>query len=189
MLLKTKLFTSMKTLQFPFQTKTLLAYSFSFFTLLTAFACQEQPPTPTPDSSTISAADYRAMRVSFNSLEGDWLLTTYQNAPLPQHLQNKALLRLAKESSEILKMVGNSFVNGYGGTARLDEEKGLVIVTDGIVQQLVASTNDELNKAEVHYFEELAKAKTFELTDSGQLKIYSGERGNPTTEVLIFTKK
>ena len=83
----------MKLLQFPRQTKTLLAYSFSLFTLLTAFACQEQSATPTPDSSTISGAEYRAMRVSFGALEGDWLLTTYQNAPLPQELQNKALLQ------------------------------------------------------------------------------------------------
>ena len=89
----------------------------------------------------------------------------------------------------MLQLVGSSFVNGYGGTARLDEEKGLIIVTDGIVQQLVASTNDELNKAEVRYFDYLSKAKTFELTGSGQLKIYSGEKSNPATEVLIFTKK
>ena len=129
------------------------------------------------------------MRVSFSALEGDWLLTTYQNAPLPQELQNKALLRLTKQSADVLQMVGSSFVNGYGGTARLDEGKGLIIVTDGIVQQLMASTNDELNKAEVRYFDYLSKAKTFELTGSGQLKIYSGEKGNPATEVMVFTKK
>lgn len=179
----------MNLLPFPRQTKTLLAYSFSLFTLLTAFACQEQSATPTPNSSTISAAEYGAMRVSFNALEGDWLLTTYQNAPLPQELQNKASLQLTKQSADVLKMVGTSFVNGYGGTARLDEEKGLIIVTDGIIRQLVASTNDELNKAEARYFNYLSKARTFELTSSGQLKIYSGEKGNTDTEVLLFTKK
>ncbi len=178
----------MKTLQFPFQTKTLLAYSFALCTLLTTFACQEQSATPTPNSSTISAAEYRAMRVSFSALEGDWLLTTYQNTPLPQHLQNKAWLRLAKESADVLQMGGVGFVNHYGGTFRLDEAKGLIVLTDGIGQTLIGGP-DEQAKAETHFFEELGKAKTFELTDTGQLKIYSGEKGNPATEVLVFTKK
>lgn len=186
--LKTKLFTSMKTLQFPLQTKTLLAYAFALCTLLTTFACQEQSVTPTPNSSTITAAEYGAMRVSFSALEGDWWLTTYQNTPLPQNLQNKAWLKLTKESSDILRMGGVGFVNHYGGTFRLDEAKGLIVLTDGVGQTLIAGP-DEQAKAETRYFDELSKAKTFELTDSGQLKIYSGDKGNPATEVLVFTRK
>lgn len=128
------------------------------------------------------------MRVSFTALEGDWWLTTYQNAPLPQPLQNKAWLRLTKESADVLSMGGVGFVNHYKGTFRLDEAKGLVVLTDGLVQTLIGAP-DEQAKAEARYFDELSKARTFELTDTGQLKLYSGEKGNPATEVLVFTKK
>ncbi len=186
--LKTKLFTSMKTMQPSRQMKRLLAYSFALCTFLTTFACREQSATPTPDSSTISAADYRAMRVSFSSLEGDWWLTTYQNAPLPQHLQNKAWLRLEKQSADMLRMGGIGFPNHFGGTFRLDETKGLVVLTDGIVQTLIAGSEEQM-KAEARYFDKLQKAKSFEVTANGQLKIYSGDKGNPATEVIVFTKK
>ncbi|GAB3643340.1 META domain-containing protein [Spirosoma arcticum] len=178
----------MRTLQFPRQTKTLLAYSLALCTLLTTYACQEQSATPSPDSSTISAADYRAMRVSFTALEGDWWLTTYQNASLPQHLQNKAWLRLTKESADVLRMGGVGFPNHYGGTFRLDEAKGLVVLTDPIFQTLIGGSEEQM-KAEGRFLDALSKAKTFELTDNGQLKIYTGEKGNPATEVLVFTKK
>ncbi len=186
--LKTKLFTSMKLLQFPRQTKTLLAYSFTLFTLLTAFACQEQSASPTRDSATVSAAEYRAMRVSFSALEGDWLLTTYQNTPLPQHLQNKAWLKLEKQSADLLRMGGVGFVNHYGGTFQLDEAKGLIVLTEGIGQTLIGGPDEQAN-AETRYLDELGKARTFELTDTGQLKIYAGEKDNAATEVLVFTKK
>lgn len=168
--------------------KRFLAYSFAVCTFLTTLACREQSATPTPDSSTISAADYRAMRVSFTSLEGDWWLTTYQNAPLPQNLQNKAWLRLEKQSADVLRMGGIGFPNHFGGTFRLDETKGLVVLTDGIIQTLIGAS-EEQTKAEARYFDELRKAKSFELTTNGQLKIYAGDKGNPATEVLVFTKK
>lgn len=188
MALKTKLSTFMKIVSFPRQTKTLLVYSFSLFTLLTAFSCQQQPATPTPDSSTVSAAEYQAMRVSFTALEGDWWLTTYQNAPLPQHLQNKAWLSLEKQSADVLRMGGVGFPNYYGGTFRLDEAKGLVVLSDRINQTLIGGSEEQM-KAEGRFLDALSKAKTFELTDTGQLKIYSGEKGNPATEVIVFTKK
>lgn len=178
----------MKTLLFPVLTKTVLAYTLALGSLLTTFACQEQSAAPSPNSSTVSAADYRAMRVSFTALEGEWWLTNYQNTPLPQHLQNKAWLKLTKESADVLRMGGIGFVNHYGGTFRLDEAKGLIVLTDGVGQTLIAGPDEQAN-AETRYLDELSKARTFELTNSGQLKIYAGDKSNPATQVLVFTKK
>lgn len=182
----------MKTLQFPRQTKTLLAYSLALCTLLTTLmACSQDgqnSPSPNGSNATISAADYRTMRISFTALEGDWWLTTYQNLPLPQPLQNKAWLRLEKQSTDVLRMGGVGFPNHYGGTFRLDEAKGLVVLTDPIFQTLIGGS-EEQKKAEGRFLNALSKAKTFELTDNGQLKIYSGEKGNSATEVMVFTKK
>ena len=85
-------------------------------------------------------------------------------------------------------MGGVGFANHYGGTFRLDEEKGLVVLTVPIVQTLIGGSEEQM-KAEGQLLDALSKAKTFELTGSGQLKIYSGEKGNPATEVMVFSKK
>ena len=170
------------------QTKSVLTYSVVLCSLLTTLACQQPSATPTPDSATISKAEYRTMRVSFTALEGDWWLTTYQNTPLPQHLQNKAWLRLTNESANVLRMGGVAFPNHYGGTFRLDEARGLIVLTDPIGQTLIGGSEEQM-KAESRFLDALSKAKTFEITDSGQLKIYAGDKGDPATEVLFFTKK
>lgn len=182
----------MKTLNATTRCKTLLAHSFTMFTLLaTLWACgQDAEITPTPDESknTISAAEYQAMRTSFNSLEGEWLLTAYQNATLPQHLQNKSSLHLVKKSADVLQMGGTSFINHYGGQFTLDETKGLVVLKEPIMQTLIGAS-EELLQAETQFLNGLEKVTSFELTDAGQLKLYQGEKGNPTTEVMIFVKK
>lgn len=79
-----------------------IAYSLTAFMLATMlWACDRASDSaPAPAQATVTADQYRAMRTSFNSLDGDWSLTTYRNAPLPASLQNKTWLRFTKESDD-----------------------------------------------------------------------------------------
>jgi len=170
---------------------TRLAYSLTAFALATLlWACgQDSASTPTPTQNTITAAQYQQMRASFNGLEGDWSLTTYQNDPLPASLQNKAWLRFTKESGDTHRIGGVGFINHYGGTVRLDETKGLIVVTDDLTQTLMGSTNDAINKAEARFFSTLRKATSYELATNGQLRISLGDQSNTAADVMVFTKK
>lgn len=170
---------------------TRLAYSLMAFALATLlWSCgQDSASTPPPQQSAITAAQYQQMRASFNGLEGDWLLTTYQNDPLPASLQNKAWLRFTKESGDTHKIGGVGFINHYGGTVRLDETKGLIVVTDDLVQTLIGSTDDALNKAEARFFSTLRKATSYELATNGQLRISLSDQSSTAPDVIVFTKK
>lgn len=187
----------MKTLHFPlrliFRIKILLAHSIAaLFLSTTLWSCSQEPeitPAPDPLQAAVSEADYRSMRTSFSSLEGEWLLTTYENAPLPSKHQNKATLTLTKQSADLMQMVGQSFVNEFGGRFSLDETSGLIVLKDeGIIQMLMAAS-EELMQAESRYINGLTKATYFELTNNDQLRLYLGDKGNPATEVMILTKK
>lgn len=168
-----------------------LAYSLTAFTVaILLWSCgQDSASTPGPRQNTITAAQYQQMWASFNGLEGDWLLTTYQNDPLPESLQNKAWLRFTKESGDTHKIGGVGFINHYGGTVRLDETKGLIVVTDDLIQTLMGSTDDALNVAEARFFSLLRKATSYELATNGQLRIYLGDQSSEAADVMVFTKK
>lgn len=150
-------------------------------------ACTRDNADPTPSTSG-QVATYQAMRTSFNSIEGEWLLTNYQNTPLPASLQNKATLSFTKQSAEVMRMGGRSFVNFYGGSFRLDETKGLIIAKDPINQTLIGAST-ELLEAESRHLDGLSKATSFELAQNGQLRLYLGDKGNAATEVMIYTRK
>lgn len=167
-----------------------LTYSLTAFAVATLlWSCgQDSASTPTPAQNTTMAAQYQQMRASFNSLEGDWLLTTYQNDPLPAALQNKAWLRFTKESGDTHRIGGVSFINYYGGTARLDETKGVIVVTSDLLQTLMGSTDDAVNKAEARYLSVLRKATSYELATNGQLRITLSDQHGTVTDVMVFSK-
>lgn len=175
----------------PTRMTTRLAYSLTAFTVaILLWSCeQDSASTPGPKQNTITAAQYQQMRASFNGLEGDWLLTTYQNDPLPDPLQNKAWLRFTKESGDTHKIGGVGFINHYGGTVRLDETKGLIVVTDDLLQTLMGSTNDAINKAEARFFSMLRNATSYELATNGQLRISLSDQSSTAPDVMVFTKK
>ena len=165
-----------------------LVYSLSAFALVTMLWACGQQPEPAPAQATITADQYRNMRTSFNGLEGDWSLSDYRQAPLAASLKGKAWIRFTKESADGYRIGGYSFVNHFGGNLRLDETKGLIVVTDGIVQTLIGAS-EELMQAESRYLGGLAKAQSYELTATGQLVIYLGTQSSPTTEAMVFTRK
>ncbi len=157
--------------------------------MVTAWACnQNGAAAPRQSEKTVDPAAYSSMRASFNSLEGEWLLTTYQHAPLPVEQQNKASLVLKKQSPDAMQMGGKSFVNWYGGTFRLDETEGLIVSAEPIIQTFIAGP-PQLTEAETRHIDGLSKVYYFELDTNQQLKLYLGEKSNPATEVMVYTRK
>ncbi|GAB2791751.1 hypothetical protein GCM10027275_40750 [Rhabdobacter roseus] len=146
-------------------------------------SCQDKEPTP----SAMSPERIQAMRTSFQTLEGQWVLKNFEKNPLPSSLENKATLIFEKQSDNTYQLGGRSFVNWFGGTFTLDEEKGLLVAHNNVISTLIGGPPAE-SQAESRYYEALQKAQFFELTDNGTLKIYAGEPGKASTEVMIFVK-
>ncbi|QHV96724.1 META domain-containing protein [Spirosoma endbachense] len=152
---------------------------------LCSFSCTK---TPVDSDNPTPSAGLQAMRASFGSLAGEWVLTNYKNQPLAPTLQNRATLVLKKQTDETLEAGGRSFVNYYGGSFSLDESKGLVISTNGLISTKMAGSAEDM-QAETTYYNNLEKAIYFELANTGQLLLYIGPKGDASTEVLYFSKK
>lgn len=134
------------------------------------------------------SATIQAMRASFGSLEGNWLLSNYKHSPLPASQQNRATLVLTKQADDALQLGGRSFINHYGGSFSLDETKGLLVSTDPLISTKMGGSTEDM-QAEITYYNLLTKVTYFELTSDGQLVLYTGPKEARDTEVLYFTKK
>jgi hypothetical protein len=161
----------------------------TLFLFLLLTAChQEKPVTPSRDRQPPDPAQYSTMRISFHSLEGEWLLTNYKLKPLPQDLQNQATLILKKQTDERMQIGGRSFVNLYGGSFSLDETKGLLVSAEPVMQTLIGGSPQQM-EAEGRHLNDLEKVQYFEIDSDGRLNLYIGKKDHPATEVMICTKK
>jgi heat shock protein HslJ len=152
---------------------------------LSLFGCN---PEHVDNVTPAPAASIQSMRASLNALEGNWVLTNYKNDPLEPAQQNRATLALSKQTDGSLRIGGRSFINLYGGTFAVDEQKGLIISTNDIISTLVGGSQADM-EAEKEYLDRLSKATYFELSGANQLQIFDGQKDAPGTEVLYFTRK
>ncbi|GAB3717148.1 hypothetical protein GCM10027592_59050 [Spirosoma flavus] len=151
---------------------------------LSLFACNQSNVQP---DQTSPAPTIQAMRASMSSLEGNWVLTNYKNDPLASAQQNRATLSFQNQTGDEMQIGGRSFINHYGGTFEVDEQKGLIVSTDDIISTLMGGSEADMN-AENKYLDRLSKAKFFELSGTNQLTLYVGTKDSPT-EVMYFTRK
>jgi heat shock protein HslJ len=116
---------------------------------------------------------------SSGKLEGiTWVLKSYGDAANPTNAipGHEPTLTFDKEQ---MKISGNTGVNSYGGDYTVDGNK---ITIDKIMQTLMASTDETLNKQEYSYTKILGAAQSYNIIDE-QLTI-TGNQG-----ILVFTQK
>ena len=149
--------------------------------------CSQDPTMP--DVKPIDpAVSIKMMRTSLSSLEGTWLFTNYKNEALAPALQNRATLTFKDQIDKGMQVGGRSFINHYGGTFEVDDQKGLLVSTDAIFATRMGGSEADL-KAESKYLDRLSKATFFELSGANELRLYIGPKESPSTEVMYFRRQ
>jgi hypothetical protein len=70
--------------------------------------------------------------------DNEWILIDYKNDWLPVKLRNKVSLKFNSSPGEVHLATGKSFVNGYSGNFKLDENQKLITPVDNIISTLWA---------------------------------------------------
>lgn len=149
---------------------------------LSIFSCQKEDVSPN-DVSTI-----QAMAKTMNTLnDTKWDFVNYSKEKQPVKLDQKATLEFSEQTSNSINYWGRSFVNYYAGTFRVDNEKGLIIEKGNVISTLMAADEASM-EAEATYHTKLAKVTFFEV-DGTTLKLYLGEKNDPSVEIMTFEKQ
>ncbi|HLL94217.1 MAG TPA: META domain-containing protein [Spirosoma sp.] len=156
--------------------------------LSSGLASCSQDPTKLAIQPTDAALTIKMMRTSLRSLEGNWLFTNYKNEALAPVLQNRPTLSFQDQTEKVMRVGGRSFINYYGGTFEVDDQKGLLVLTDAVFATRMGGSEADL-KAESKYLDRLSKATFFELSGANELRLYIGPKESPSTEVMYFRRQ
>lgn len=149
---------------------------------LSIFSCKKEDVSPN-DVSTI-----QAMAKTMNTLnDTKWDFVNYSKEKQPVKLDRKATLEFSEQTNNSINYWGQSFVNYYAGTFSVDNEKGLIIERGDAISTLMGADEASM-EAETTYHTKLAKVTFFEV-DGTTLKLYLGEKNDPSVEIMTFEKQ
>lgn len=119
------------------------------------------------------------------SLDGtEWVLTGYNDTPLPEELRNRSELKFSLDADgRAFKVSGRSFINSYFGNATIDQEANMMSIP--VVGATKMGGSQEDMKAEMLYFQRLEQVTSYKIDRNNRLILYFGHQG----ESAYFTEK